>query len=547
MVEKGWIQLKKFKLKGLSFLAVIFGCFFILSNDVKADVLDVEDVFNIISDGTIINVPSINVEYFATEEYCNAAGYSDAESCARDITMMLVKAYINDELYYIREDNPEISYFVDHCDSKDSCAIYVRKQDGVSNPEETRTFDINYNDSFDQTKYDYVKSFTDNIEKNYHLFDLSYINEVNNYLHGVDRILDDIHVLRIYPQLKEIIENNPRLKLMVGLIGAGGVLHYDGNNGSIFVSYDGVIYGASLDITFRVDRYVFISEDTEDTDEAIAQAVKTRVANFINDSSREVTVTYNAENTGFLFDEELISPTVSEEVRDFANNQLNLSNSAEVVGMYDLYIDLPTGDGMGSGTIENIVVVKVPNEVLAELNVTIQSFDFESGILMYTGSSSVPLDTSITSVNVVDASYVQNALRNENAVLVAAYDLNLYSILNNQYINSIREGVDVLIPISNDYAGDILKVYYITDDGNRGEEYTGTVVTINNQKYVKFMTTHFSTYAVLSVNEPTENTQEIENPQTFDGIFQYMLMGIVSLFGLIGTVFYIKKKEFISR
>ena len=537
--------MKNFKFKGLIFLAFVFGCFFILSNNVKADVLSVEDVFNIISDGTTINIPSIDVEYFATEDYCNEAGYPDTESCTRDVTMMLVKAYINNKLYYIREDNPEILYFVDHCDSKDSCAIFIQKQDGAGNPQDTRTFDINYNGDFNQTKYDYVKSFTDNIKKEYHLFDLSYINEVNNYLHGVNRILDDIHVLRIYPELKEIIENNPRLELMVGLIGAGGVLHYDGNNGSIFVSYDGVIYGASMDIIFRVDRYVFISEDIEDTNEAVAQAVKTRVTNFINDPSREITVTYNEDNTNLLFDEEFTSPIVSEEVSNFVNNRLNLSDSADVVGMYDLYIDLPTGDGMGVGTTENIVVVRFPNKVLDGLNVTIQSFDFESGILMFTGSSSVPLDTSITSVNVVDANYVQNAIRNEDAILVAAYDLNLYSILNKQYINSIREGVDVLIPISNDYDEETLKVYYITDDGNRGEEFTGTVVTVKNQKYVKFTTTHFSTYAILSVNAPIENNQEVINPKTFDGVSRYIIIGIVSLFVLIGMPFYINKKELI--
>lgn len=515
------------------FFVLLTGIILLIPSVVSAGSLSVDDVFNLLSEESTINIPSIDVEHFIDENYCTLMGFNE-EDCIKDTATLLVKAYINNKLESIREDNPEITYFVDSCDSKNSCSIFVKKWDGVTNPEETRTFTINYTEEYNETKYNYVKNYTDKIKKEYSLFDLSYINELNNYLHGTNVILNNIHVLRVYPELKEIIENNPRLELMVGLNSAGGSPYYDDNNGSIFVAYDGIIYGAKINMTFRIDKIIFVSDETANTNESFADAARNRIVNFINDSTREITVSYNEESTDLIFDNEY---KLFEEIETFVNNRLNLTN-AKVVGMYDLYIDLPLGEGMGESTTESIAIVTIPKEVLEELNVTIQSFDFENGIIMYTGSSSVPLDTSITSENVINSDYVKNALKDDDSVLVAAYDLNLYSILNKKYINSIKEGVEVLIPISNDYDGDTLKIYYITDDGEKGEEFICSVVTIDGQKYVKFTTNHFSTYAILKTNSVEKVENNVSNPETYDGILGYAGLGIISLFGLFTIIFY---------
>ncbi|MDD2409603.1 MAG: hypothetical protein PHD03_02675 [Bacilli bacterium] len=77
------------------------------------------------------------------------------------------------------------------------------------------------------------------------------------------------------------------------------------------------------------------------------------------------------------------------------------------------------------------------------------------------------------------------------------------------------------------------KMIYVDDEFNVTETVvTGTV----KDGYIIFTLPHLSTYALTASN--------VENPQTGDGIMSSVLLGSISLVGLLGTSLYLNKKRF---
>lgn len=75
-----------------------------------------------------------------------------------------------------------------------------------------------------------------------------------------------------------------------------------------------------------------------------------------------------------------------------------------------------------------------------------------------------------------------------------------------------------------------ITVYYINSNGEK-EEHVATV----KDGIASFETDHFSTYVLA------EKVAE-ENPKTLDDICKYIIIGTVSLIGLVGTTIYLKKE-----
>ena len=113
------------------------------------------------------------------------------------------------------------------------------------------------------------------------------------------------------------------------------------------------------------------------------------------------------------------------------------------------------------------------------------------------------------------------------------YDLKLYSETLQKYITKLDNGkFKVRIPIKKELQNQKLKAYYITDE-KEIEEYN---VLIENG-YAVFETDHFSTYTIAK-------TGEILNPETYNGITIYIILGIISIIGLLTTTMYLKKQNY---
>jgi len=85
---------------------------------------------------------------------------------------------------------------------------------------------------------------------------------------------------------------------------------------------------------------------------------------------------------------------------------------------------------------------------------------------------------------------------------------------------------------------DILRTYYVIRrhmNGNEAEYEKISATLSEDGKYLTFETSKFSVYA-LAYND-------VENPQTFDGLLTNVGMGTVSLIGIVGAVIYLTKKN----
>ena len=158
-------------------------------------------------------------------------------------------------------------------------------------------------------------------------------------------------------------------------------------------------------------------------------------------------------------------------------------------------------------------------------------------------SATLPLDTTIQANELTSGTEYERILKILNLTDNVTFDLKLYSDSIDKYITKLDDGTfEVKIPVPENFKGKDLVVYYVNEDGEK-EEYKVEV----KDGYAVFKTTHFSIYT-LGYTETTGSGSgttipEEENPKTFDGISNSILMGTISLIGLVGISIYLKKRN----
>jgi len=149
-------------------------------------------------------------------------------------------------------------------------------------------------------------------------------------------------------------------------------------------------------------------------------------------------------------------------------------------------------------------------------------------------NANLPLDTTIQANKLTSGTEYEKILEILNLTDNVTFDLKLYSNSIDKYITELEDGTfEVKIPIPENFKGKNLVVYYVNKDG---EKETYAVETKDG--YAVFKTNHFSIYT-LGYTETTKT----ENPKTFDDISNSILMGTISLIGLVGTIIYFKKRN----
>ena len=194
-------------------------------------------------------------------------------------------------------------------------------------------------------------------------------------------------------------------------------------------------------------------------------------------------------------------------------------------------------------------IMPVPEKEIKKLDV--KSKDHSTGVSVETGSSDVPLDTSVKAED----------LTIKYKGFLKAYDIDLYSGIKDEYITQVKDGIIVRIPLPDEYDKKKLEIYHIKEDGTKGEKYKAIVEEIDGKKYAVFTTNHFSIYAIEEIEEIEEEIkdtgkeeikddikeeikqEETENPNTYDGIGSSIILLAISILGIIGIGLYLRKKE----
>ena len=135
----------------------------------------------------------------------------------------------------------------------------------------------------------------------------------------------------------------------------------------------------------------------------------------------------------------------------------------------------------------------------------------------------------------IESLYDNNKTLVIDTTLIGSFDISV--IQNGQTVSiegtdSYKISLKVDSTLVNSY--DNFKVLYINEDGNIQEVLDATL----ENGYIVFYTTHLSTYAVVGYN----TTENVVNPQTFDGIVGITLFGFISLIGIVLSAKYLKNK-----
>ena len=151
---------------------------------------------------------------------------------------------------------------------------------------------------------------------------------------------------------------------------------------------------------------------------------------------------------------------------------------------------------LGDQTIYSVFFVELEKDKVERYEAT--ALDKTTGIRVKTNSYDITSDIALHIKEVKNKDYVKKAVKDKYTML-SAYDINLFNYITSpDRITEIKNGLQIYIPIKDKKLGEKLLVQHIKVDGT---------------KYVKFTTTHLSTFAVYEQIKEGE-----KNPETADYI-----------------------------
>ena len=344
-----------------------------------------------------------------------------------------------------------------------------------------------------------------NLDTIYETKDLDYINALFNYGTTSDILNESDAITAIYQfrDLKRDVEKNNTFNYHFYLDGGLGDFDFENLGGFIVLEKDGIEYAARR-FNLLYSHTIYVDKDEEGT--RIEKATK-RIKEYIKDS-RNFTITCNSNFYG-----------MENKYIDGVLYPLDICN-IQVEGL-DVQFDI------------SLPIVEVPASYIKQLEV--HALNYDTGIEIDTSGYEVPVDVILSVDDLKNAENIKSILAKYNYEMIDAYNINLIGRRGNSQVKTIQDGVTVFIPIKGYSAGDKITVRHINDDGSIGETLEATVVERNGKLYAKFITTHFSTYALVS------DIETVSNPPTIDNIIVYIVMFIISFVSLVELLYVYKK------
>lgn len=436
-------------------------------------------------------------------------------ACKNSIMTRTLGIYLKNLGYEF--DNNSSGYMIDGFlfDNEMSVRLSYTDENGENTPMEN-PLKIKFIENKDEYKpaKEKLKAF----DEEYSMFGLNVINSVYHYgLTNEDAYLNDALIAR-YGNVKDIFENEKEYKFVNYFLGGGGAPYYATFSSAIGVMKDGILYDTK-EIFFKEYNIVYVDKNETGT---VFEKAERRLNEYFKNA---VVVKVDGSQTWELD---------GDEINEIINKNLG-TESEHYVGHF---AEIKIGN-----TSNHIVIVEIPKDKLDSYNVT--SKDIDSGVMVSTNSYEVPLDAKVKAQNVTDNEYVKKAGDESKLNIEVAYDINLSKMFDNKLITQIKNGIEVLLPVSDNYKeNEEVEIYYINEDGKTSETLKGIIITKDDKKYAKFKTNHFSTYALASKKDNDKSeTPEIVNPATGDNIIKNVIISASSL-GIITIAIILKKKVF---
>lgn len=261
--------------------------------------------------------------------------------------------------------------------------------------------------------------------------------------------------------------------------------------GQLVLYYDGIAYDTSDAIVETVFRnIIYIPNDTEDSVEAYVAAAQKRIDDYLG-KKNGVVVSFSR-----ILDED--------EISDYG---FVISNELDA-NVYRLTYKKKT---------EEFLIIKDSSKMKQS---TFNAVDVNNNVNVSSKNANYPTNTVVSSDKIKDNDEYKKYLKKLGVDEAEVVDINLYSPTIGEIDTFNNVEFDVNVPIDTKVLDDKeLYAYYISDDG-KIEEYPVVV----DDFMATFKTNHFSTYII------TEKAKvNLNNPNTFDGIILYIILGCVSI------------------
>lgn len=468
-----------------------------------------DEIYNSISkDGKII-INSVPLEYYKETKYYNTCiervsemSQSEKEkTCIETIYHDIVSAQIKRTVKVPKD----IWVYASSCDiENNTCDIVVE--------DNYKKYNIEFIENKNEKIFKNAEKTFSSMKGSYSLSDMGYINQLINYsdISGFfNELQNSSEVFNIYPEMKKDLEKNRNIEYVSVFGGGGGSPTNYGAGGTVIAFDNGVAIGIT-EIGYTTYRTVYIPDTTKETTDEYIKAALARINKYINNEDYKVEIVYAEEATNNFCNtewEECVLKNVFKKDDEYS---------------FDIYKIIINGK-------ENYLgIVPVDEKNIKKLE--IKSTNHKTGINVETNSSDVPLDSIVVAEDTTE--------NHKKDGFMKAYDINLFSNIKDEYINKIKDGIIVRIPMEDDFDKDFATVYHIKDDGTKGDKYNAKIEKIDGKKYAVFTTNHFSTYAIEEVKN-----EKIENPNTSDNVINDIVVLLLSVFSLSGLGIYLRKKE----
>ena len=375
------------------------------------------------------------------------------------------------------------------------------------NNQVSRNYKLRYIDNYDKSVLSGSNKVKNELKDVYTIYGLSVLNSIYHYGNIEENIYQNDLVLYRFSDLKDTINKYSDYEIIPRLQGAGGTPSINANEGALGIFKNDILYALSK-TSFEMNHVLYVDKDESGT--AFSKAEK-RISDYFKGT---VNVEVDKENFDLVQDEYL-----DDEINEYLGTQ-----NVSYVGTFTK-VKLDDKETL-------ILIVEIPKDKLDKVD--IQTKDYKTGINISTSSYQVPIDVTLLTQDVINNDLVKKASEKSDINFVNAYDINLLKTSNGGYVTKIEDGVVVYMPLSGSYKeNDKVDVYYIKDDGTL-EKLEGSAVLVGDDLFVKFITNHFSTYAV--------GNEIIKNPNTIDNVYIYLIIGLASM-TCLGYIVYKKIKN----
>ena len=442
---------------------------------------------------------------FTYEEYVSKHPYRDtySESKLRD-------AY-NEDKRYCREsfryhifnnyDHASINYDEDN-KVVDISVSYDGVEDeygNISNPSYiTASCKVDYVEDYDEEMVDLAQELSSKLDYVYTLYGYDVINSFYHYGGLSADIWSNTAIMYRFPKIKEKLLDYPEFDYTVS--SEGGAISFLANSSGFIKAFDNdILYGMNFYSANYIGMLLVDKAEEGTTVEKAEKALDT----------------YFGGKVDFEFDRNHVYD-LDASGHDPANKAFG-TDGVLYEGI-DVLLKL-------KGEQYTVGVVEMDKEDIKEYEVKAKHKG--TGVYVETDSYEVPSDAVIDVEDVTDE--VKKKYKKEMYKVHSAYDINVIKMNDGGFIKNIDNGIFVYLPISGRRVGEEIEVKHITDN-SKEEGFKGKVVDVDGKQYVKFETTHFSTYAIV------EKLDSVTNPNTSDNIILTIISLITGSLLLIGCL-----------